>query len=95
MLKGSAGTISSYDYDSTIRVQTEKHPEGRDVPAGKLQAPYDNPISYFLHCIETGEKITGPLSPAISRIGQQIVDSADLAGHWVLLWWYPKAATPG
>lgn len=24
-----------------------------------------------------------------------IVRLADLAGHWVLLWWYPKAATPG
>jgi len=23
------------------------------------------------------------------------VDLADLAGRWVLLWWYPKAATPG
>jgi peroxiredoxin len=20
---------------------------------------------------------------------------ADQRGHWVLLWWYPKAATPG
>jgi peroxiredoxin Q/BCP len=20
---------------------------------------------------------------------------ADLAGQWVVLWWYPKAATPG
>jgi len=20
---------------------------------------------------------------------------ADFAGHWLLLWWYPKAATPG
>jgi peroxiredoxin Q/BCP len=19
----------------------------------------------------------------------------DLRGHWVLLWWYPKASTPG
>ena len=25
----------------------------------------------------------------------EVVDLADLAGHWVLLWWYPKAATPG
>lgn len=24
-----------------------------------------------------------------------LVDSDDLAGAWVLLWWYPKAATPG
>jgi thioredoxin-dependent peroxiredoxin len=20
---------------------------------------------------------------------------ADLRGHWVLLWWYPRASTPG
>ena len=25
----------------------------------------------------------------------QIVDLAHLRGSWVLLWWYPKAATPG
>jgi peroxiredoxin Q/BCP len=24
-----------------------------------------------------------------------IVQLSDLAGSWVLLWWYPKAATPG
>jgi peroxiredoxin Q/BCP len=23
------------------------------------------------------------------------VSLAALRGHWVLLWWYPKAATPG
>jgi peroxiredoxin Q/BCP len=23
------------------------------------------------------------------------VKLADQAGHWVLLWWYPKASTPG
>lgn len=23
------------------------------------------------------------------------VTLADLRGHWVLLWWYPKASTPG
>ncbi len=26
---------------------------------------------------------------------ETIVDFADLRGRWVLLWWYPKAATPG
>jgi glucose-fructose oxidoreductase len=30
----------------------------------------------MLHCIETGETITGPLSPELSRIGQQITDAA-------------------
>lgn len=24
-----------------------------------------------------------------------VVTSAALRGRWVLLWWYPKAATPG
>jgi thioredoxin-dependent peroxiredoxin len=24
-----------------------------------------------------------------------VVTLADQRGHWVLLWWYPKAATPG
>ncbi len=24
-----------------------------------------------------------------------LVHLSDLAGSWVLLWWYPKAATPG
>jgi len=24
-----------------------------------------------------------------------VVDLRDLRGRWVLLWWYPKAATPG
>ena len=23
------------------------------------------------------------------------IDSRDLKGHWVALWWYPKASTPG
>jgi peroxiredoxin Q/BCP len=23
------------------------------------------------------------------------VSLAGFAGHWLLLWWYPKAATPG
>ena len=23
------------------------------------------------------------------------VSLADLAGRWVVLWWYPKASTPG
>jgi glucose-fructose oxidoreductase len=81
VLKGSAGTIASYDYEGAIRVQTEARPEGEDLPVDKLEAPYNNPISYFLHCLETGEKVAGPLSPSICRIGQQIVDSAVLSAR--------------
>jgi hypothetical protein len=44
-----------------------------------LRPPLQNPIQYVLHCIEMGQAIEGPLSLSISRIGQQIVDSAVLS----------------
>jgi peroxiredoxin Q/BCP len=39
----------------------------------------------------------GQRAPAFELADQHgaIVRLADLTGHWVLLWWYPKAATPG
>jgi glucose-fructose oxidoreductase len=39
-------------------------------------APLRNPVEYVLHCLATGAAVEGPLSPAISRIGQRIVDTA-------------------
>jgi glucose-fructose oxidoreductase len=78
---GSAGTISSYDYETTLRVQTKEHPEGQILPVDALESPRRNPIEYLIHCIATGEPVTGPLSPALSRIGQQIVDTAVLSAH--------------
>ena len=76
VLKGEDGTISAYDYDATIRVQTRRKPQGEDIASDTLRAPFQNPIQYFAHCINAGLPIDGPLSPKISRIGQQIVDSA-------------------
>src|SRR5262245_60676730 len=79
VIVGSEGTISSYDLEPTIRLQTRAHPEGQVLPVDALQPPYQNPIQYLIHCIKTGAPISGPLSPAICRIGQQIVDSAILS----------------
>jgi predicted dehydrogenase len=76
VLVGTKGTISSYDYANMIRLQTEEHPHGVLCPVDKLAPPKQNPVQYVLHCIETGETITGPLSPELSRIGQQITDAA-------------------
>ena len=76
VLVGRAGTISSYDYGKTVRVQTRKHESGYDAPAEELRPPFNNPINYVLHCLETGQSIDGPLSLATSRVGQQIVDAA-------------------
>lgn len=76
VIKGTEGTISSYDYEPTVRLQTRECPEGKDYSVDRLVAPHQNPVQYFIHCLETGEEIEGPLSPAVCRIGQQIVDTA-------------------
>jgi len=81
VIVGTQGTIASYDYEPTVRVQTRARPEGEDRPVDTLAAPRRNPIEYLLHCLETGEEVTGPLSPSLSRIGQQIVDSAVLSAR--------------
>ncbi len=79
VLKGSEGTISSYDYEETVRVQTRARPEGYDQPVDLLVPPNQNVVQYFINCLQTGQSPEGPLSPAICRIGQQIVDSAMLS----------------
>lgn len=76
VIVGEGGTISSYDSEQTIRVQTREHPAGEPIPVDRLQPPYQNPIHYFLHCLETGEPVRGPLTPELSRTGQLIVDAA-------------------
>jgi len=81
VLKGSAGTISNYDYAPTITVQTARHPTGKVMPVGRLKRPLQNPVQYFLHTLETGEAVAGPLSLKLSRIGQQIVDTAALSAR--------------
>jgi glucose-fructose oxidoreductase len=76
VIVGTEGTISSYDYEKIIRIQTREHPEARDFPVDELRAPNQNPVQYMIHCLESGKPIEGPLSPQLCRIGQQIVDSA-------------------
>ncbi|MBV9866585.1 MAG: Gfo/Idh/MocA family oxidoreductase [Abitibacteriaceae bacterium] len=78
---GTAGTISSYDYQPIIQVQTKEQPEAHEVPVDEIKAPYRSAIEYFIHVLETGEPVTGPLSPTLSRIGQQIVDTAVLSAR--------------
>ncbi len=76
---GTEGTISSCDYEKTIRVQTRANEAGEVIPVDTLVFPNRNPIEYMLHRLETNQPMDGPLSPAIARIGQQIVDSAVLS----------------
>ena len=81
VIVGTAGTISSYDYEPTVRVQTREHPEGQVIPVDTLRSPTSAPVEYFLHCLSTGTEVEGPLSPKVCRIGQQIVDSAVLSAR--------------
>ncbi len=81
VLVGTEGTISSYDYDATVRVQTAEFPQGRDLPVDTLSPERQNSIAYLVHCLENDRPITGPLSIEISRIGQQIVDTAFRSAH--------------
>jgi glucose-fructose oxidoreductase len=76
VIVGTAGTIGSYDYEPVIRLQTRDCPEGRDVPVDTIEPPFQNPVQYVVHCIENNVPIEGPLSPAVSRIGQRLVDTA-------------------
>jgi glucose-fructose oxidoreductase len=73
---GTRGTISSYDFEPTVRVQTEADPPGAEIPVDVLAPEERGPIAHVLHLLANGKKVTGPLSPKIARIGQQIVDSA-------------------
>jgi glucose-fructose oxidoreductase len=81
VLKGEDGTIGSFDYDKTIRVQTRARPAGQDIKTDKVVAPYQDPIQYLVHCIRGGHPVEGPLSPRVCRIGQQMVDSAVLSAR--------------
>jgi glucose-fructose oxidoreductase len=76
---GSDGTIQSRDYADHVTVQTRARPEPHPIPAEPLPEGRQDAIGYVLDCLSKGEKITGPLDPQISLLGQRIVDSAALS----------------
>ena len=76
VVAGTEGTISSYDYDDYVTVQTRPKPRPHRVPAEAVRAPHQNPVQYLIDCLEQGRPPEGPVSIRISRIGQEIVDAA-------------------
>ena len=81
VIVGREGTISSYDFESMIRLQTSSNPAGEAIPVDVLRAPHRNPVEHLIHHLETGDSLLGPLTTTMSRIGQQIVDSAILSSQ--------------
>jgi predicted dehydrogenase len=79
VIVGREGSISSHDFEKTVRLQTRADPAGREIPVDTLQPPRQDPVQYIIDCLETGRPVEGPLSPLVSRSGQRIVDSAVLS----------------
>ncbi len=76
VLVGSAGTLSSYDYESTVRLQDREHPDGVEVPVDVLPVELQDPIAHWIDCRERQVDFDGPMTLPICRIGQQMVDAA-------------------
>ena len=79
VLVGALGTISSYDYEPAITIQTQLQPAPQQIPVDAMPVGRRGPIEYMLGCLAAGVPISGPLDPALSRVGQQITDSAILS----------------
>jgi glucose-fructose oxidoreductase len=76
VLVGTDGSISSYDYDDFVTLQTRKNTAHTRVPADVMPPGRRAPIEYMLDRMKDGAPITGPLDPAVCLIGQRIIDSA-------------------
>ena len=76
IIAGTEGTISSYDYDDYVTVQTRRKPQPHRLPAPAPKAPNQNPVQYLVDRLSKGKALEGPVSIRISRIGQEIVDAA-------------------
>jgi glucose-fructose oxidoreductase len=76
---GSEGTITSYDFEAHVGVQTRAEPQIHAVPVDELKAPFRKPVEYVLHCKERGLPFDGPLDPVLCRTAQRIVDTAALS----------------
>lgn len=75
-ITGTEGTICSDDYEDFVTVQTRKKTKPHRLVAPALKAPFQNPVQYLLHCLKTEQPLSGPVSLATSRLGQEIVDAA-------------------
>lgn len=73
---GTEGTLTSYDYEEVVRLQTRTRPEIHALPVDPLAPPRANPVQWMIECLRHGAPIEGTLSPDLCRVGQRIVDTA-------------------
>ena len=79
VLVGTDGSIASYDYDPFVTLQTRAHPAPVEVRADPLPPGRSAAVEYVLGRIDAGAPAEGPLDPALSLVGQRMIDSAVLA----------------
>jgi len=78
---GTQGTIASFDYEDHVSVQTPDCPAGAQVPVDVLPLSEQNGVANFIHALDIGASVEGPISPAISRAGQCVVDAAMISAR--------------
>ena len=76
VIAGTEGTLSAWNYEPFVTVQTRQKQECHRVEADPVLPPFQDPVQYFVHCLTRGERVEGPVSVEIGRIGQQIIDTA-------------------
>jgi glucose-fructose oxidoreductase len=81
VLVGTDGSIASWDYDAHVTLQTRRDTRHVEVPVDTLPPGRRAPVEYLIGCIDKGEPVRGPLDPALSLIGQRMIDSAVLAAR--------------
>ena len=79
VLVGTRGTIASFDYAQTVRVQTADRPEGYEIPVDTTLPAGGNPVAHFIEVLENRAPLHPPLSPEIGRAAQRIVEAARLS----------------
>lgn len=80
VLRGERGTIGSFDYEDSVRVQTTERPEGYEVPIDELDPPFVDCWQYLVHCLDENQPVSfPPLEPTFNRRAQRIVESARLS----------------
>ena len=81
VLVGTDGSLSSYDYDGFVTLQTRAAPAPVRIPADTLPPERCGSVAHLLSGIAEAAPIEGPLDPALSLTGQRIIDSALLSAH--------------
>ncbi len=75
-LVGTEGSISSWDYDDHVTLQTRADTSHRKVPVDVLPKGRRGVIEYMIDCIDRDLPVSGVLDPQFALIGQRMIDSA-------------------